>query len=382
MKFIQKGIDAYKAESNKSDSKLDSSENAALKALQGEENKSLPQAPGLIKTGNISKGGAAQAARFLLLLGKEEGGHVLRNMSEAEIEQVTAEIARIKEIRRDEALEILQKFGHKINLKGEGVGGLDTARDFLIGAFGEDKARQILSKAVPESNPHHFSFMNVLSLPQMLQVLKEEPVETCSIILSFMNPNKVSSYLKTCEKDIQVQLIRNMALKRELNPEILSRMNIVLQEKAHRIGRLEEIVIDGEDRLAEILKHMDSGSEKRILGDLEEGNPELSRKIKEQIHTINCIFQLRPKDLQNLLLEMNNDKLAFILRGKEDKIKEHILSHLSSQRKLIVEETMIISPRVSRKDVDKETREFLNIIKKREEEGSYILLSEDEEDLI
>jgi len=406
MKFQHKGLDAYKAEAKKSVSADAQPDNAALKVLNSLHKSADRGDSGLIKTGealspgernrtasgfqsDISRtkhpdgasrsGGVSQAARFLLLLGKEEAGRVLRNMSESEIELVTAEIARIREISRDEALEILQEFGHKVNLKGEGKGGVDTARDFLTGAFGSEKASQILKKAVPGSMPAPFSFMNELSLTHLLQLLKGEPEETCSIILSFLKPEQVSAYLRTCDKNVQVRLIRLMARKRDMNPEILSRMEVVLQEKVHRIGHQDEIRIDGEDRLTEILKHMDSGAEKRILGDLEAVNPELGRKIKDQLHTIDCIFQMRPRDLQNLLLEMDNDRIAFILRGKEDRVKEHILNQLSTQRKLIVEETMIISPRVSRKEVDRETRDFLNLIRQREEEGTYILLGEDED---
>lgn len=395
MKFPQKGLDAYKAESQRSLDSGSDEDNTALKVLNSES-------PGLLKTGDpglktnqnpnnpavsdrktgTPSSGTAQAARFLLLLGKDEAGKVLRKMSEAEIEQVTAEIARIKEIGRDEAVQILQTFGDRFNLKGNSTGGLDRARSFLIQAFGEERAEQFIAKAVPDTLPPPFAFMNDLSLPQILQLLKEEPPETCSVILSFLEAETVSAYLKSCDPGTQVTLIRQLARKRDMNPDILSRMDTLLQEKAHRIGKFEEIVIDGQDKLAEILKHMDMGAEKRILGDLEEDDPELSRSIKDQLHTIDCIFQMRPRDLQNLLLEMDNDRIAFILRGKEDKVVDQILNHLSSQRKLIVEETLIISPRVSRKEVEKETREFLNLIRKREEEGVYVLLGRDEEEYI
>lgn len=398
MKFPQNGLDAYRAESRRSLSSASDKDNAALKVLNNES-------PGLLKTGNMPlpsdkegiktplpkpvsqsndsvSSGTAQAARFLLLLGKEEAGKVLRKMSEAEIEQVTAEIARIKEIGRDEAVQILQTFGDRFNLKGNSSGGLDRARSFLIQAFGEERAEQYIAKAVPDTVPPPFAFMNDLSLPQILQILKEEPPETCSVVLSFLEAETVSTYLKSCDPATQVTLIRQMAKKRDMNPDVLSRMDTLLQEKAHRIGKFEEIVIDGQDRLTEILKHMDMGAEKRILGDLEEGDPELSKSIKDQLHTIDCIFQMRPRDLQSLLLETDNDRIAFILRGKDAAVVDHILNHLSSQRKLIVEETLILSPKVSRKEVDKETREFLNLIRKREEEGAYILLGRDEEEYI
>jgi len=417
MKFQHKGLDAYKAEAKKSApshvqqemQKSAVKSSAGSKVLNSLFASEKDEDSGLIKTGGIpleegrpkdrphsqraaadapkpgslkNRGGALQAARFLLLLGKEEAGQVLRNMNEDEIELVTAEIARIREITRDEALEILHEFGQKINLKGEGIGGIDTARDFLIGAFGKEKAGQILKKAVPDSQEVPFAFLNDLPLAHLLQLLKGEPEETSSIILSFMKPEKVSAYLGSCEQGSQVRLIRMMARKREVNPEILSRIEMVLQEKVHQLGHQEEIRIDGEDRLTQILRHMDSGAEKRILGHLEEADPNLSRKIKDHLHTIDCIFQMRPRDLQSLLLEMDNDRIAFILRGKEDRVKEYILNQLSTQRKLIVEETMIISPRVSRKEVDRETREFLNLIRKREEDGTYILLGKGDDDLV
>ncbi len=391
MKFPQKGLDAYKAESSRSPKKSNSGDNAALRVLESE-------APGLLKTGTPrpdvksnaplpkpsadSGQGSSQAARFLLLLGKEEAGQVLRRMSEAEIEQITAEIARIREVTRDEALEILQTFGDKFNLKGSNSGGIDKARAFLNEAFGEKEAARILSKAVPDTLVPPFSFINDLSLPQTLQLLKDEPPETCSVVLSFLEPRTVSAYIKSCDPARQIILVKMMARERNIAPEVLTRMETLLQEKVHLIGRQDDVVIDGQDRLAEILKHMDSSSEKRILDHLEDGDPDLSRSIKEQLHTIDCIFQMRPRDLQNLLLEMDNDKIAFILRGKDAEVVDHILNHLSSQRKLIVEETLILSPRVSRKEVDKETREFLNLIKKREDEGTYVLLGADEDEYI
>jgi flagellar motor switch protein FliG len=409
MKFTQKGLDAYRSESRrdlsvnnedaehvsksgsgadlkpKSESGMKGAAHAAGASLQA---RSFPDhRDGLIKTGTAgetekeaSGGGTAQAARLLLLLGKEEAGKVLRRMSEKEIEQVTSEIARINELGRDEALAILQEFGARLNLLGGRSGGVDTARDFLSAAFGAEKAEQIIGRAVPDALPPPFDFMNDLTLPQVLQILSEESEESISVILSFLKPEKVSAYLKSLDQTAQVRLVRRMARKRDFDPDILSRMGTVLQEKAHALGRSDAVEVNGKDRLTEILKHMGGDAEKRILGDLEDVHPDLGREIRDQLHTIDCIFRMRDRDLENLLMEMDNDRIAFILRGKEDAVKEHILAHMSSQRKLIVEETMILSPRVARREVEKETREFLNLIRRREEEGSYVILGPGEED--
>lgn len=399
MKFGQRGLDAYKAQntSRKQNRENESHNNTALKTLMKEDLEerntgAVRQEPGLLKTGRIPTlkedpqgktdlKGIKKAARFLLLLGKDEAGNVLRSMSEMEIEQITAEIARIESVSLDEARHILDDFGYNIQPHTVG-GGVAMARDILTRAFGVEKSKQYISRAVPESLPAPFSFMNELSLPQLLQILSEEPVESLSLILSFLDARKVSSFLKTQTPGKQVQLVKRMARLQKLHPDVIVRMEGLLQERVHNIARLDEVEIDGPARLTEILKYMNPQEEKLILRDLENQNPDLSHRIQDELLTMECIFQLRPRDLQNLLLETANKTLVLLLKDKEERIVQQILTHLSSQRRMLLEEERIVAPLVPRKDVQDITKEFLEKIRHKQEEGSYILLSEEDEYLI
>ena len=399
MKFGQRGLDAYKAQSggNPPARRENEENNTALKALLHEDaqartlRKAVPPASegGLLKTGKVPAArkdlpekGIRQAARFLLLLGTEEAGRVLRNMSDQEIEQITAEIARIRQIGPEEAVAVLEEFGYRANHSAGAAGGVDTARDILHRAFGEERGDRFLHTACPDAVPVPFSFMNDLTLPQMMMVLGEESDEALTVILSFMEPERVSSFLKPLPAERQVNLVKRMARSRKFHPDVISRMETVLQERVHRMDHRDEVEVNGPDRLTEILRHMDSSSEKRILSDLEDGRPDLSRQIREQLHTIDCIFRIRRRDLENLLLETENDRIVMILKGKDERIKEHILNHLSSQRRLLVEEELILARPVPRKEVRRITREFLEYIRRREEEGAFILLGEDEDYLV
>ncbi len=365
MAFFKKGIKAYEREAKKT---LPSQGGAC----------EPPKEETLLKAAK-KKGGVSQAAGLLLLLGKEEASSVLKEMSDEEVEQVVAEISRIKKVGEEEALSILKDFSREVNLTGEGYGGVDQARQFLLYAFGEEKAQGILKKVFPGGTGGPFAFMNDLALPLILQLLKEEPVETCALVLSFLEAPKASAFLKSCDNKRQVELVKILAQKREYPPEVVGQVGTFLQEKAHNMGHEEVIEIDGKRSLTEILRHMDGALEQKILGELEREVPAISQDIRENLHTIDCVFQMRPRDLQDLLREMDDERLAFILRGKEERVKEHILGQLSSSRKLIVEETMILSPKVSRKEVEKETKALVELIRSRKEEGRYIFLEEDEE---
>ena len=399
MKFGQRGLDAYKAQntSRKQDKGKENSNNSALKALIMEDQKEKLvdhklHKPGLLKTGRVQSEelngqnetdltGIKKAARFLLLLGKDEAGTVLRNMSEQEIEQITAEIARIESVSPDEARLILDDFGYSIQPHTV-RGGVGMARDILSRAFGEEKSSQYINKVVPDSLPAPFSFMNDLSLPQLLQILDEEPVESLALVLSFLDAGKVSSFIKTQAPEKQVMLVKRMARLQKLHPDVIVQMEGLLQERVHNIARKDDVEIDGPARLTEILKHMNPQEEKMILRNLEEQNPDLSHRIQDELLTMDCLFNLRPRDLQNLLLETANETLVLLLKDKDDRIIEQILSHLSSQRRMLLEEERIVAPLVPRKEVQDITKEFLEKIRRKQEEGSYILLSEEDEYLI
>ncbi len=392
MKFGQKGLDAYKAQTE-AGKKKENSRDAALSALKALDQKaSSPE--GLLKTGRevlserrdsrqsgeILKG-IAKAARFILLLDKDEAGKVLRNMDEREIELITREIARIQSVTIDEARMILEDFGSSLNPHAA-RGGSEMARDILTRAFGEEKGLELMRKSVPDSVPAPFDFLNDLSVPQLLLLLKDDTLETLAIILSFMDPRKALGLIKSRPKEEQVLLIKRMGRIDKIDPRIISRMEGLLQERVHKLARVDEVEIDGASRLTEILKHMDPSSENSILRELDDRNPELGRRIREELLTMDSIFKLRPRDLQNLLMNMSNENLVLLLKDKDQEVVDHILSHLSSQRRLILEEEMVLAPLVHRSEVKKVTREFLELIKEKQEQGVYILLDEDEDLLV
>ena len=400
MKFGQRGLDAYKAQTRlvQREQKEDSPGNSALKALEKQERNELDiteknTRKGFLKTGKKAEEavnssllpeemkGIRKAARFILLLGREEAGKVLREMDEKEIELITAEIAHIRSVSLDEASRILEDFGSSLTPHSVS-GGVDMAREILNRAFGKEKSREVIHRAVPDAVPPPFSFMNDLTVPQTLQVLKGESIETLAIILSFMEAPRASGFIKTLPPDEQIRLIKRMGRLQKIDPLIVSSIDNLLQERVHAISKVEDVEIDGAARLTEILRHMSPIEENHILHGLEDRNPDLSRRIREELMTMDCIFQLRPRDLQSLLLEIPNETLVLLLKDKDDKVVNHILDHLSTQRRSILEEERILAPLVPRRDVQEVTRTFLETIRSRQEEGSYILLDEEDEYLV
>ena len=84
---------------------------------------------------NLRDKGYTKAARFLMLLGKEEAARVLKHLSASEVESIAYEIARVDRVDEKEAQKILEEFGCLAKSKElVATGGLEQAKKLLLAA--------------------------------------------------------------------------------------------------------------------------------------------------------------------------------------------------------------------------------------------------------
>jgi flagellar motor switch protein FliG len=343
---------------------------------------------GLIKAAEASErfiktgvSGTEKAAKFLLLLGQEEAAKVIRHFKPAEIEKISREIAKIDRIDTVEANQILTEFGWLAKTQGASLeGGAEIAERMLAAAFGAEKAKEVLRKAVPESN-RPFSFLNDFDPRQLIVLLKDESPQVMAMILPHLQPKLASSIISDLPKEARTDVVRRIARLDRMSPEILERVEAVLRDRIARIGRQDSgDQIDGASVLAGILKHVGGGLEDSILSGIEEDNPELSRDIRERLFTADDIHRVGDRDVQKGLRDLGERDIALVLKGKSQTFRDKLLANVSQSKKTIILEEYEIMGTVRRDEVEKATRSFLEYFKRRWEAGDLVL--EGDEDLI
>ena len=343
---------------------------------------------GLIKAAEASErfiktgvSGTEKAAKFLLLLGQEEAAKVIRHFKPAEIEKISREIAKIDRIETTEANQILTEFGWLAKTQGANLeGGAEIAERMLAAAFGSEKAKEVLRRAVPESN-RPFAFLNDFDARQLIVLLKDESPQVMAMILPHLQPKLASSIISELPKEARTDVIRRIAKLDRMAPEILERVEAVLRDRIARIGRPEsDDHIDGASVLAGILKHVGGGLEDSILSGIEEDNPELSKDIRERLFTADDIHRVGDRDVQKGLRDLSEREIALVLKGKSQTFRDKLLANVSQSKRIIVLEEYEIMGTVRRDEVEKATRSFLEYFKRRWEDGDLVL--EGDEDLI
>jgi flagellar motor switch protein FliG len=179
-------------------------------------------------------------------------------------------------------------------------------------------------------------------------------------------------------EDRKFDVVRRIGRLNQVAPEVLERVASALMEKARHIGGAGTVDVDGMSALAEILKAVDYSFGDRLLGELEDEDPDLGRDLKERLYTLDDVVDADDRPLEDKLRTMPDYNIALLLKGKNAAFTEKILSNVSTQRRaLIREEAELLGP-VARKDVDEASRDFLAWFRLNREAGNILLLSDED----
>ena len=394
MDYRKKGIDAYRAAKGTSVKKEEPSPALKEKREEGKAPQVKPQKnnsnsngskpddsqreplKGLLKA--QKGGGIRKAAKLLLLLGKDQAVEIVKHLSQEELEELSREIARIRQIEKIEAVKLLEEFGDLVKSVREPRGGVEAARNLLVAAFGEEKGGILLNRAVPMEGRKPFAFLDDLEDEQILILLKNESVPVVSLILGYLDRKKASAIIQKYPPALQKELILRLGRMKKVDPVILENIEAVLKDRIRTQGRVVTEEIDGTSVLAEILKYSDLSLEERILEGLSTENEDLSRQVKERIFTLDIIFQIKDTDLQGILRDYEDAELAILLKGKSDSLRERILLNVSERRRTLITEEYIRLGAMKKKDVDKATKDFLNYLRRLEVEKKLVIPRENE----
>jgi len=376
---------AYKASKNTADSQndnADSSENNKNNNSGNDQTeyqdavtilKQQSKSPGFVKHIQ-SETKYRKVAKFLTALGKEQASKILSHLDENEVQLIIKELVTIRHVPKEEAEELFKEFGYHANeSKKRPQGGPEQAKKMLIQAFGEEAGEKYFNKAVPDHGYKPFDFLHEYDFQQVMMILRNESPQVITLILPYLKQKLAADILEAFHPDKQREIIKRMAHLKQVNPEVLNNIEESIKKKIRSQGKVVSQEIDGKGVLADILRNMEIDKETEILEEINKMNSELSEEIREKLYTIDSILLINDKEFENIIRDFTETELATILKGKADNIKEKFLSNVSDRRRMLIEEEYRHLGAVRRGDVNKSTRDFLEYLRKLEEDGDLII---------
>lgn len=305
---------------------------------------------------------------------------VMSHFDNDDQQDILKELAKPKTISQALVNAVIDEFldfylNNAVSLQG----GMDVVRDILINLYGEEGANEKLSQIAASLDDSPLQSLKKVDTESLINFVRGAHPQIIATLLCYLNDNKKSAaILSSIDKDVQKQVVTGMAamengrISEDMIESLQSYVEKTFSSSMYSKGRSNKI--GGIDGVVVVMNSVDMSTEKSIMDALESDNPELAEEIRKKMFVFDDFIKLADRDIQLILREVtNDDQLAICLKYCDEKIREELqdkfLRNMSKRKADNVRETMSITTRVKKKDLEDARQAVTSVAKKLHEKG-------------
>jgi flagellar motor switch protein FliG len=321
--------------------------------------------------------GPEKAAILLMALGEEAASAVLNKLDDKEIQTLGNYMTYLGNVPSEDLDQISKEFYEQLQAGGIGmaVAGKDFIKNTLLRAMDPLKVAEIMDNiAMPgEETGGGLETIRLLDPKTIVNFLKNEHPQTAAIILAHLDPGQSGEVLKEMPEKIRTEVVYRMATLERIIPGVIKDLDEALQQEFSATGAGEGSKIGGVQAVAEMLNQIDHATESKILGDIEESDPELADSIRQLMFVFADLGKVDDRGIQAILKEVESEDLLLSLKTCAEPLKEKILKNMSERASMMIKEDLESMGPVRLSDVEKSQQKILKIAKKLEDEGKIVI---------
>ena len=318
----------------------------------------------------MSMTGLRKAAILLVRMGKEYSTQVLATMKESEVEELSAEIARLGKLEPAVVGDVIDEFYALATTKHAGAGGMAYARELLEASLGPERAQLILDRLQASMTDMPFNFLSHADPRQLLSYVQHEHPQTIALVLAHTPSALASSILSGLAPEVQSDVAHRIAVMDRTSPDVIRQVEVALQRKLSTVLQPDELsTVGGLDPLVDIINRADRTTERLILEALEARNPEIAEEIRRRMFMFEDVVNLDDRSVQLVLRQVEPSDLATALKGVTNEVRDKITKNLSERgRENLLEEIDLMGP-VKVKMVEEAQTKIVAVIRALEDSG-------------
>lgn len=329
---------------------------------------------------------AQKAAVVLLQLGHDRATKVLARLDELEVEEITAEIARMESIAPDIADEVVLEFYAQVNggVPVAGHGGLDYAQRLLEDSLGAEKASAVMTRLTSMLAGQPFDFLQQAEPRQVLSLISGEHPQTMALVLAHLRPDRASAILAGLPPEERADVAHRIATMEQAVPEAVGIVAENLQRKASGVltPGSQASSVGGIQPLVEILNRADPSTEKQILEGLGRRDEPLAEQVRSLMFTFDDIVLLDDRAVQLVMRQTEIPVLALALKGAGADVTQKIRRNLSERARTTLDEEMDIAGAVRLSEVHEARGAVVKTIRALEESGQIVVRRDTEDEYV
>src|SRR3954447_14411618 len=325
--------------------------------------------------------GRQKAAIMLVTLGPERAAQLFGHMRDDEIEALTLEMAKLRNLNTDVTEAVLEEAVETTAAMSYiGSGGFEYAREGLEKSIGEARAAEIMGRlsAVIEARP--FEFLRRTPPEQIVAFLRPEAPQTMALTIANLHTELAAEVLAQLPPETQAEVALRIATMNETSPDVIREVEAVMRQKLANVISQEYSAAGGVDSLVDILNRADRGTERNVLDRLAESDADLAEEIRMMLFVFEDLVKLDDRSVQILLKEVDQKDLALALRGVSEEVRDKVVSNMSQRAAEMLLEEIEYQPPQLRRVVEEAQGRIVAKVRALEEAEAIVIGRGDGED--
>lgn len=326
--------------------------------------------------------GLRKAAILMIALDSEAASKIMANLSTDEIETLSMEIARLdQEIQADVRDAVVREY-YQTYMASKYIeqGGIEYARMLLEKSLSPEAAAKILAELEQSIQQTPFHFLKQADTESLLTFIMDEHPQTISLIMAHLHPKQASEILAGLSPKKQLEVVKRIARMEQTTPEAIREVEKGLEARLSSIVNQDLERAGGVENIAEVLNLVDRTTEKGILENLEEEDPDMVEQIRRLMFVFEDLILVNDKGIQATLKEVENDELALALKTASEELQAKIFKNMSERAAGMIRENMEFMGPTRLSDVEAAQQRIVDIVRRLEESGEVIIAGRGGED--
>jgi flagellar motor switch protein FliG len=317
-------------------------------------------------------------------LGKDKASKVLAKLPQAMVEELTAEIVRLRDVSWEDAESVVgEAYTSLVSDDVAGRGGLELAKQMLAQSMGSDRAEEIMERLGATLAEMPFESLRRSDARQLITFLADEHPQTIALVLAHLGPAQSATVLSGFEQRLQADVAHRIARMEQASPDVIRLVEHELDRRMSTVlGPQELSAVGGVPPLVAIINRADRSTERMILEGLEQVSAELAEQVRAQMFIFEDITTLDDAAIQLVLRNVEQNDLALALKGTSQVVRDKITRNLSSRAaENLAEEIELLGPkRLS--EVEEAQAKIVTEIRALEQSGKLVIARGNDDALV
>ncbi|ANO51047.1 flagellar motor switch protein FliG [Woeseia oceani] len=314
--------------------------------------------------------GTERAALLLMTLGEADAAEVLKYMGPREVQSIGTAMASLKNISRDQANVVLDRFITEVEEQTAfGVGTEDYVRKVLTGAFGAGKANAFIDRIMIGQDARGLDELKWMSSKDVAEIVDGEHPQIVAIIIAYLDSEQAAEVIGLLPEELRTEVLIRIARLSDVQQSALAEIENLIANKSSNKKSSGSEKVGGDKVAANIINSLGSAKGEEILEKIKERNEDLSNRIQEMMFVFDTLLNVDDRGIQSLLREVSNDLLVVALKGCDPAVRDKILRNMSKRAAALLSEDMEARGPIKLSEVEIAQKEILDIARRMADAG-------------